>query len=105
MIMLTLPPLRELYAESPGQIFETSLGVAEMVKYVCNAFHALKVTFANEIGTLLPAVGCGCACGNEDLHVRYQVEYLPRLSHARLCVRWIVLTQRCPRTRQFGKAT
>ena len=44
--------LRNLYLGTPGQIFETSLGVAEMVKYVCNAFHALKVTFANEIGSL-----------------------------------------------------
>jgi len=47
-----LLPFRELYQEVSGRIFETSLGVAEMVKYVCNAFHALKVTFANEIGTL-----------------------------------------------------
>jgi GDP-mannose 6-dehydrogenase len=45
-------PLRELYQGISGQIFETSLGVAEMVKYACNAFHASKVTFANEIGTL-----------------------------------------------------
>ncbi len=44
--------LRSVYQGTPGQVFETSLGVAEMVKYVCNAFHALKVTFANEIGSL-----------------------------------------------------
>ena len=47
-----LDSLRDLYQGTPGQVFETSLGVAEMVKYVCNAFHALKVTFANEIGSL-----------------------------------------------------
>ncbi len=47
-----LVPLRELYRDMPGQVFETPLGIAEMVKYVCNVFHALKVTFANEIGSL-----------------------------------------------------
>ena len=46
-----LAPLNELYQGISGQIFETSLPIAEMVKYVCNAFHALKVTFANEIGS------------------------------------------------------
>jgi GDP-mannose 6-dehydrogenase len=44
--------LRELYAWAPGRIFETSFRPAEMVKYVCNTWHALKVAFANEVGTL-----------------------------------------------------
>jgi len=44
--------LRELYAWVPGRIFETSFRSAEMVKYICNTWHALKVVFANEIGTL-----------------------------------------------------
>jgi len=47
-----LVPLRELYQGISGHVFETSLNVAEMVKYVCNAFHALKVAFANEIGSV-----------------------------------------------------
>ena len=39
-----------LYSGLPGPMIQTSIDVAEMVKYVDNAFHALKVTFANEIG-------------------------------------------------------
>ncbi len=44
--------LRELHAWAPGRVFETSFRSAEMVKYVCNAWHAVTVVFANEIGTL-----------------------------------------------------
>jgi GDP-mannose 6-dehydrogenase len=47
-----LRALSEVYHWVPGRIFKTSLAVAEMVKYASNAFHALKVGFANELGTL-----------------------------------------------------
>lgn len=49
--------VRELYRDTPGEFFETRIPVAEMVKYVSNAFHALKVGFANEIGTLCKQLG------------------------------------------------
>ena len=49
--------LRDIYEGVHGRIFETSLAGAEMVKYACNAFHALKVSFANELGTLSKAFG------------------------------------------------
>jgi GDP-mannose 6-dehydrogenase len=49
--------LRELYAWVPGRILETSFRSAEMVKYVCNAWHAVKVAFANEVGTLAKELG------------------------------------------------
>src|SRR5690348_9341995 len=34
--------LRDLYEWTPGKIFETTFRSAEMVKYVCNAWHANK---------------------------------------------------------------
>ena len=49
--------LRELYSWAPGRFFETSFRSAEMTKYVCNAWHALKVTFANEVGTIAKEFG------------------------------------------------
>jgi GDP-mannose 6-dehydrogenase len=49
---LHLAALRDIYENLPGRVFETSLATAEMVKYACNAFHAVKVGFANELGTL-----------------------------------------------------
>src|SRR5581483_10365850 len=44
--------LQTLYAGLSAPLFVTPIQVAEMVKYANNAFHALKVTFANEIGNL-----------------------------------------------------
>ena len=45
-----------LYEGLPGGRFEVSIRVAEMTKYVDNSFHALKVAFANEIGSICSAV-------------------------------------------------
>jgi GDP-mannose 6-dehydrogenase len=52
-----LAPLRELYKETPGTLYETTIPVAEMVKYFSNCYHALKVGFANEMGTMCKHLG------------------------------------------------
>jgi GDP-mannose 6-dehydrogenase len=45
-----------LYANIDAPVFTTTVRTAEMVKYVCNCFHALKVSFANEIGNICKAL-------------------------------------------------
>jgi GDP-mannose 6-dehydrogenase len=46
-----------IYAAIKAPVLYSSIESAEMVKYVCNAFHALKVTFANEIGMVAQTLG------------------------------------------------
>jgi len=47
----------QLYAAVLAPVIQSSIETAEMVKYVCNAFHALKATFANEIGIVAQSLG------------------------------------------------
>lgn len=49
--------LEELYRDVPAPIFHTDVNTACMVKYASNAFHGLKVVFANEIGLLCKKAG------------------------------------------------
>ena len=42
--------LASLYTEIPAPLIRTDIETAEMVKYADNAWHAVKVGFANEIG-------------------------------------------------------
>ena len=46
-----------LYQSIDAPLVSTSIRVAEMLKYTSNAWHALKVCFANEIGTLCKHLG------------------------------------------------
>ena len=52
----TAATVRSLYAKINAPVYVTSSKTAEMVKYVCNCFHALKVSFANEIGNICKAL-------------------------------------------------
>ena len=46
-----------LYASLPVEVSVVALRTAELIKYACNGFHALKIAFANEIGTIATALG------------------------------------------------
>ena len=47
----------DLYRDLDAKPQLVSLRTAEMIKYACNAFHAVKISFANEIGALSPPLG------------------------------------------------
>ncbi|GIX29515.1 nucleotide sugar dehydrogenase [Pelomicrobium sp. G1] len=49
--------LKALFGHLPCEFHATSIRAAEMVKYSCNNFHALKITFANETARLCEALG------------------------------------------------
>ncbi|MCL2717291.1 MAG: UDP-glucose/GDP-mannose dehydrogenase family protein [Lachnospiraceae bacterium] len=47
-----LAKFKELYKDIPGEFIAAEIEVAEIMKYVNNTFHALKVVFGNEIGNI-----------------------------------------------------
>lgn len=49
--------LAELYADFSCPIIETSVTVAEMIKYASNCFLAAKISFINEIGNFCKTLG------------------------------------------------
>ena len=49
--------VRSLYSGIDAALIVTAIRTAEMVKYVCNCFHALKITFANEVGNICKGLG------------------------------------------------
>jgi GDP-mannose 6-dehydrogenase len=49
--------LETLYERVQAPLIRTDLNTAEMIKYIDNCWHALKVGFANEIGNLCDSVG------------------------------------------------
>jgi GDP-mannose 6-dehydrogenase len=53
--------LAELYTSLPAEVIITNVEVAEIMKYVNNTYHALKIAFANEVGNI-------CSAMNIDSH-------------------------------------
>ena len=53
----TANSVAELFKTIAAPIHRTTIREAEMVKYACNAFHAVKVCFSNEVGNLSKRLG------------------------------------------------
>lgn len=49
--------VRQLYEGVTAPFYVTNLEVAETVKYASNIYHALKITFANELGSYCKSLG------------------------------------------------
>ncbi len=49
--------VRDLFGHLPCEFHVCSIKTAEMLKFCCNDFHALKITFANEVGRLSQSLG------------------------------------------------
>jgi GDP-mannose 6-dehydrogenase len=68
-------PVRDVYRHLDAPMLVTDLRTAEMVKYADNSWHALKVTFANEMGRLCKAMNIdsralmGLFCEDRKLNI------------------------------------
>jgi len=49
--------MKELYSGIDAPLLRTEINEAEILKYINNSFHALKITFANEVGNICKMLG------------------------------------------------
>lgn len=66
-------PVQFLWENRGGKLVITTIETAELVKYSCNAFHATKVAFANELGRIARGFGVN---GQEVMHILCQDDRL-----------------------------
>ena len=66
-----------LYAKLEAPLIRVNLETAEMVKYIDNAWHALKIGFANEVGTLCKSLGVDASQAMEMLCVDTKLNISP----------------------------
>ena len=69
--------LAEMYTGVGAPFHRVATREAEMLKYACNAFHAAKVTFANEIGAISKRLGIDSHKVMASPGRGYQVERSP----------------------------
>ncbi len=74
----------------PASSITTSIRAAEMVKYCCNNFHALKITFANETARLCEALGVDPFEVMDLVCQDHAAQHLAGVPEARLRVRRLV---------------
>lgn len=53
---IAIGKMKELYKDIPGEFIATDIKVAEMMKYINNTYHALKIVFGNEVGNICKAL-------------------------------------------------
>jgi GDP-mannose 6-dehydrogenase len=83
--------VRAVFGHLPAPFRTCSIPTAEMLKYACNVFHALKITFANEVGRVCQALGIDShevmdlVC--QDTHLNISPAYLrPGFAYGGSCL-------------------
>ena len=86
--------LKEMYNGIDAPIEETNIEIAELIKYVNNSFHALKVSFANEVGNICKNLGIDSHKLMKVFCMDDQLNLSPYYLETRFCLWRIMFAER-----------